>query len=191
VADGSYRIRAERGAGKEEQMSPPGDDFPGVPLDPDVDIGSPDAWSQRARRRFIRPQVIIVISLAFGGSIGAVARYAISLALPTETGRFPWGTFLINITGSFILGFLLIVLIEQFPMGRLARPVIGTGLIGAYTTFSTFMVESVLLVRAGDPAIAAIYLVASLVLGLLAVFVGMLGARVVLRAERWLQEEMA
>jgi fluoride exporter len=76
-------------------------------------------------------------------------------------------------------------------MGRLARPVIGTGVVGAYTTFSTFMVESVLLVRAGDPAIAAIYLVASLVLGLVAVFVGMLGARVVLRAERWLQEEMA
>jgi fluoride exporter len=172
-------------------VSPPGDDFPGVPLDPDIEVGPPDAWNQRARRRFIRPQVIIVTSLAFGGSIGAVARYAISLALPTETGRFPWGTFVINITGSFILGFLLIVLIEQFPMGRLARPVIGTGVIGAYTTFSTFMVESVLLVRAGDPAIAAIYLVASLVLGLVAVFVGMLGARVVLRAERWLQEEMA
>jgi fluoride exporter len=173
-------------------MSPTGDDFGGIPLDPDLDLGpEPPGRGAKRRGRFMRPQVIIVTSLAFGGSIGAVARYAISLALPTETGRFPWGTFVINITGSFILGFLLIVLIEQFPMGRLARPVIGTGVIGAYTTFSTFMVESVLLVRAGDPAIAAIYLVASLVLGLVAVFVGMLGARVVLRAERWLQEEMA
>ena len=101
------------------------------------------------------------------------------------------GTFVINISGSFILGFLLIILIEQFTMGRLARPVIGTGVIGAYTTFSTFMVEAVLLVRAGDPGLALAYLAASLVLGLAAGLVGMLGARAVLHAERWLQEEMA
>jgi fluoride exporter len=192
VADGSYRTRVEEGARKEEQMSPMGDDFPGVPFD--LDVEPPDGVGprrRRRRRRFIRPQVIIVGSLAVGGSVGAVARYAISLALPTVTGRFPWGTFVINISGSFVLGFLLIVLIEQFPMGRLARPVIGTGVIGAYTTFSTFMVEAVLLVRAGDPGIALAYLAASLVLGLVAVFVGMLGARVVLHAERWLQEEMA
>lgn len=173
-------------------MSPTGGDFPGVPLDPDLDTGPPGRLGpRRRRRRFLRPQVIIVGSLAVGGSVGAVARYAISLALPTVTGRFPWGTFVINISGSFVLGFLLIILIEQFPMGRLARPVIGTGVIGAYTTFSTFMVEAVLLVRAGDPGLALAYLVASLVLGLVAVWVGMLGARVVLRAERWLQEEMA
>jgi fluoride exporter len=192
VADGSYRTRVEEGAHKEEQMSPMGDDFPGVPFDPDLDVEPPGGVDPRRRRRwFIRPQVIIVGSLAVGGSVGAVARYAISLALPTVTGRFPCGTFVINISGSFVLGFLLIVLIEQFPMGRLARPVIGTGVIGAYTTFSTFMVEAVLLVRAGDPGIALAYLAASLALGLVAVFVGMLGARVVLHAERWLQEEMA
>jgi CrcB protein len=173
-------------------MSPTDDDFQGVPLDPDVEFEPPGGWDPRPRRRrFIRPQVIIVASLAVGGSIGAIARYAISLALPTVTGRFPWGTFIINVSGSFLLGFLLIILIEQFPMGRLARPVIGTGVLGAYTTFSTFMVEALLLVRAGDPGLALAYLASSLVLGLVAVWAGMLGARVVLRAERWLQEEMA
>lgn len=138
----------------------------------------------------MRPQWIIVVSLAFGGALGAIARYAISLGLPTDAGRFPWGTFFINVSGSFVLGFLLIMLIEQFPQGRLARPVIGTGFVGAYTTFSTFMVESVELVRAGDPETALAYLGASLVVGLAAVFIGMTGARMVLRAEHWLQEEM-
>ena len=178
-------------APKEERMSPTGSNPPGVPLDPDLDIGPPGGFGRRRRRRIIGPQVIIVSSLAVGGALGAVSRYAISLALPTETGRFPWGTFVINVSGSFVLGFLLIMLIEQFPMGRLARPVIGTGFIGAYTTFSTFMVEAVLLVRAGDPVPALGYLGASLVVGLASVLVGMLVARVALRAERWLQEEMA
>ena len=83
--------------------------------------------------------------------LGAVSRYAISLALPSEPGRFPWGTFLVNVTGSFVLGFLLVVLLEQFPRGRLARSVIGTGFIGAYTTLSTFVVKAVELVRDGHP----------------------------------------
>ena len=120
----------------------------------------------------------------------AIARYAISLGLPTETGRFPWGTFVVNISGSFVLGFLLIILIQQFPEARLARPVIGTGFIGAYTTFSTFTVESVQLVRAGDPGTAVVYVGASLVVGMLAVFIGMAAARGLLRAEPRHQEEM-
>jgi len=122
--------------------------------------------------------------------LGAVSRYAVSLAIPTHADRFPWGTFLINISGSAVLGFILILLIEQFPRGRLARPVIGTGFIGAYTTFSTFMVETLLLIRDGHPAIAVAYLAASVAAGLAAVWIGMSGARIVLRAERWLQQEL-
>jgi CrcB protein len=131
-----------------------------------------------------------VTALACGGAIGAIARYAISLGLPTDPRRFPWGTFVINVSGSFILGFLLILLIEQFPRGRLARPVIGTGFLGAYTTFSTFMVEAVELVRDGALGTALLYLAASLVVGLSAMWIGMTSARIAVRAERWLQEEM-
>jgi CrcB protein len=143
------------------------------------------------QRRARQVQLFMVVALGCGGVVGALARYSVSLALPTEPGRFPWGTFVINITGSAVLGFLLILLIEQFPRGRLARPVIGTGIIGAYTTFSTYVVDAVLLFRAGKAGIALLYIVTSVVCGLLAVWLGMLTARFTLRIERWLQEGMS
>jgi len=172
-------------------QSPADDNVPRIPFDPDVEVGYDDDLGPDPRQRRARQvQTIIVAALACGGVLGAVSRYAISLAVPTETGRFPWGTFLINISGSAVLGFLLILVIEQFPRGRLARPVIGTGFLGAYTTFSTFMVEAVELIRDGHPETAVAYLAASVFAGLSAVWAGMTGARIVLRAERWLQQEL-
>jgi len=168
------------------------DGTPRIPLDPDIDFGSNrevDPHDRRKRSRQV--QAIIVVALGIGGALGAVSRYALSLALPTETGRFPWSTFLINVSGSAVLGFILILLIEQFPRGRLARPVIGTGFLGAYTTFSTFMVETVELIRDGRPEVAIAYLAASVGAGLLAVWIGITSARIVMRAERWLQREVS
>jgi CrcB protein len=165
-------------------------DMPGVPLDPDIDSGSDDGVGSHSRRKRPRQaQTIIVVALGLGGVLGAVSRYAVSLALPTAPGRFPWGTFLINVSGSALLGFILVLLIEQFPRGRLARPMIGTGFIGAYTTFSTFMVETAELIRDGRPDTAIAFLAASVLAGLSAVWIGMTSARVVLRAEHWLQQE--
>jgi CrcB protein len=92
------------------------------------------------------------------------------------------------VSGSAALGFVLVLVIEHFPRGRLVRPVIGTGFLGAYTTFSTFTVEAVDLVRAGHTGLALAYLAASVFAGLLAVWTGMTAARLALRAERWLQE---
>ncbi len=112
--------------------------------------------------------------------VGALSRYALSLALPTSPGQFPWATLLINVTGSAVLGFLLVLLMEKFPRTRLARPVLGTGIVGAYTTFSTFAVESVLLVRADHAATALVYVLASVAVGLVAVWSGMTGARLLL-----------
>jgi CrcB protein len=160
-----------------------------IPLDPDVDFGPEgEAKPGQSQRRTRRAEAVIVIALACGGVLGAVSRYAISLALPTETARFPWGTFLINVSGSAALGFILVLVIEHFPRGRLVRPVIGTGFLGAYTTFSTFTVEAVDLVRAGHAGTALAYLTGSVFAGLLAVWAAMASARVALRAERWLQE---
>jgi CrcB protein len=94
------------------------------------------------------------------------------------------------VTGSAILGFVLVLLVEQFPKGRLARPIVGTGVIGAYTTFSTFEVDAVTLIRAGHPVTAGVYLVASVAIGLIAVWLGITAARSLLQVEQWLQEEM-
>jgi CrcB protein len=175
---------------KEERVRSTNEGEPRVPLDPDGDLGyvrSPTAGARRARQT----HATILVALGCGGVLGAVSRYALSLAMPTHTSRFPWGTFIVNVSGSAVLGFLLILVIEQFPRGRLARPLIGTGFIGAYTTFSTFTVEAIQLIRDGRPAVAVAYLVASVVAGLVAVWFGMISARMVLRVERWLQQDDA
>ena len=159
--------------------------------DPDVDIGpmdDSDAGHHRPRGR--RAQALIVLAIACGGVAGAVSRYALSLAVPASAGRFPWGTFLVNVTGSVALGFLLVLVIEQFPRGHLARPVLGTGFLGAYTTFSTFMVDAVDLIRSHHAATAVVYLAASVVAGIGGVWLGMTAARLLVRVERWMNGEL-
>ena len=142
------------------------------------------------RIRTRRSQLVILAALGCGGLLGSVARYAVSVAIPIANGQFPWNTFIINVTGSAVLGFLLILLIEQFPRGRLVRPFIGTGVIGAYTTFSTFEVNALLLFREHHLMTGVSYVVASLLAGLLAMWLGMSGARMAIRVEQWLQGEM-
>jgi fluoride exporter len=146
---------------------------------------------RESKVRINRAQLVIVIALGCGGVVGAVARYAVSLALPIASGSFPWNTFLINVSGSAVLGFLLVLLIEQFPRGRLVRPFIGTGIIGAYTTFSTLEVDAILLFRVHHLLVGASYVMLSVIAGLMAVWLGMLSARLVIRAEQWLQGEMS
>lgn len=160
-----------------------------LPVDPDLGLDAPlQRGQRRLRRRRPRAQAIIVVSVGVGGSMGALARYGLSLLLSTPPGHFPTGTFVINVTGSVVLGFLLVLLMEQFPRGRLARLVLGTGLIGAYTTFSTFMVETDLLVRDGHALTAVVYAIASALAGLCAVMTGIVGARAVMGIERMVQE---
>jgi fluoride exporter len=124
-----------------------------------------------------RRRLDILLAIALGGAIGGVARYSVSLALPTRPGYFPWDTFLINVSGSFVLGLLMILLAERFPPSRYARPFVGTGIIGAYTTFSTFGVETDLLIKAGRVGIAAAYALGTLVGGLIAAYIGVVAGR--------------
>jgi len=164
-----------------------------VPIDGEVGaLGTPRHQerlaAQRSRQR--RAQGVILVALGCGGVMGAVARYAVSLAIPTAVNHFPWSTFIINLSGSAVLGFLLILLIEQFPRGRLVRPLVGSGVIGAYTTFSTLEVDTLLLFRGHDIATGVLYLTSSLLGGLVAVWLGMNAARLFIRAEEWLQGEL-
>jgi fluoride exporter len=137
----------------------------------------------RKYRRAIRRRRKVLAAIAGGGAIGAVARYALTLALPSHSGHFPWGTFITNVSGCAVLGLLVVVLEARFPANRYLRPFLATGVLGAYTTFSTYAVDADLLVRDGHSGIAAAYVVASVVAGLIGVWVGIVTGRAIVGVE--------
>jgi fluoride exporter len=118
-----------------------------------------------------------LVAVAAGGAMGTIARYGISRAGPTSPGSIPWSIFFVNVAGSLALGFLLQLVLEHWPTNRFIRPFVAVGFIGAFTTFSTVMVDVDLLVRDGAVGNAAVYIVVSVIAGLTAVFVGIAIAR--------------
>lgn len=95
------------------------------------------------------------IAIALGGSIGACLRYAVSLWSSNTWGtNFPYGTLIVNVVGSFLLGFLLIMLTQKVVTPLWMRQLLFVGVLGAFTTFSTFSVESMELFRAGKELLA-------------------------------------
>ena len=133
--------------------------------------------------RSARPDVLVAI--AAGGVGGALARYGVARLVPVHPHAFPWATFCTNVSGSFLLGFLLVLLVERYPPTLYLRPFVATGFIGAYTTFSTFVVEADVLVKDGHAGLALVYVAASVGAGLLAVWVGMtIGRRLPDRTRR-------
>ena len=122
-------------------------------------------------------RVWVLLAVAAGGSLGTVARYELALAEPIRSGRLPWATFSVNVAGSLVLGAALTLLVAPGVATAVLRPFVGVGVCGGLTTFSTWMVESVLLVRDGDAGIALMYLLVCLVAGLVAVWVGVVAAR--------------
>ena len=114
---------------------------------------------------------------ALGGALGALARWGIAEALPHARGAWPWSTLLINLTGCLMLGVLFAVLAARVPEPSWVRPFVGVGVLGGYTTYSTFAVEIVDLGRTGATLAAAGYLLVSMVGGVLAVVLGAVAAR--------------
>ncbi len=116
--------------------------------------------------------------VGLGGFVGAIARYAIGVWVETFWRReFPLATFLINITGCFIIGFFLTLAAVRVPMDPHLRLLIATGFVGAYTTFSTFEYETTRLTETGAFGWAALNVIASVVVGFLAVKLGVVWAR--------------
>lgn len=105
-------------------------------------------------------------AIAVGGVAGALGRAALDRALPWDGHGWPWSTFLVNVAGTLVLGYLATRLQERLPPSTYRRPLLGTGLCGALTTFSTFQVELARLAHGGAFALAAGYAGASLALGL-------------------------
>ena len=121
------------------------------------------------------PQTLLtLLLLGIAGAAGSLTRYGISRLFAFST--FPLGTFLINITGAFLLGYLATLVRHRGVLSDTWLLVLGTGFLGAYTTFSTYMLESDLLLRNGEWLRASAYLAGSLFVGLIAVRLGFLAA---------------
>lgn len=121
--------------------------------------------------RVTRPRggpLIGYAAAALGGAVGALGRWGVAEALPSPAGGWPWATLLVNLTGCLLLGLLLAVLAARHPDSPWLRPLLGTGVLGGYTTFSSFAVETVRLAEAGAWATAAGYVLASVLGGVLA-----------------------
>lgn len=138
--------------------------MPDSPVDPDGATG--------ASRDLPRWEWDVVLAVAVGGIAGSELRYALGLLDEHGPQQFPWMTLLINAVGCVLIGALLAGLARSERAPRLARPLLGTGVLGGFTTFSTFNVDLVTLADQRCWGRAAIYLVATVVTCLLGVIVG-------------------
>jgi CrcB protein len=104
-----------------------------------------------------------------GGALGALARALLGTLAVPDPARWPWPTFTVNIVGAFLVGYFTTRLLERLPLSSYRRPLLGTGLCGGLTTFSTMQVETLKMIQHGHWLLAACYTIVSIVLGLLAV----------------------
>jgi len=123
-----------------------------------------------------------ILYIAAGGSLGAVARYGMAAYVyRMSAGSFPWGTLVINLTGSFVIG-VLAELFDNLIVPSMWRSFLTIGFLGAYTTFSTFTLETVNLIHDGEFRLAAGNILASNIAGILLVLFGMYCSKLILRA---------
>ncbi|MFO7192907.1 MULTISPECIES: fluoride efflux transporter CrcB [Thermocrispum] len=149
------------------------------PADPDADLRLP------ARRRALASSHGAVLAvIALGGGLGALARYGLAELLPARPGHVPWATFVTNVAGCFLIGILMVLITEVWSAHRLVRPFLGVGILGGFTTFSTYAVETGELLRSGTIGLAFGYLAGTVICAMLAVVTGVWLARAVTGATR-------
>jgi CrcB protein len=138
-------------------------------LDSVDSVRSGDAARARTRAR---GQTDVLVAIALGGALGAPARYEVAQLVPVTAGSFPWATFWTNLSGAFVLGVFLTLVIDRVPPTRLLRPFFAVGFLGAYTTYSTLAVETATLVKNGDAGLGVAYTLTSISAGLLVAYLG-------------------
>lgn len=102
-------------------------------------------------------------AVALGGALGAMARYGLSLFLPQTDGNFPWAIFVANVLGCMLVGMVYFVVVEKISQFALFKPMIMIGFLGAFTTFSTFSLESIRLWQQGYTFTSVLYCVSTVV----------------------------
>lgn len=124
----------------------------------------------------------VLAAISAGGMLGSLARYGLGVTYPRSGNTFPWTTFVINVSGSLLIGVLMAILTQVGAPHRLARPFLGVGVLGGYTTFSTYAVDAVTLIDAGAARTALAYLVATVLAAPVACWAGTVLTRATLRA---------
>ena len=121
-----------------------------------------------------------LLMVGTGGAIGAIGRYLLSTWVYSLTGRaFPWGTLAVNLLGSLLMGFLSVWLLERMTVSTEMRALLMVGFLGAFTTFSTFSIETLLLLEQGAVARAGVNIVASVITCVFAAWMGTLIAKAI------------
>jgi fluoride exporter len=151
----------------------------GLPVDSDVDL-----HDARQRRELLGAPWPVLGVIALGGALGALARLGLATALPHTPGEFPWATFATNVSGCFLIGVLMVLISEVWSAHRLMRPFLGVGVLGGFTTFSTYTGDVVQMINAGAARTGLLYLGATLVAALVAVYLGMTTTRLLTRRRR-------
>jgi fluoride exporter len=147
---------------------------PSLPVDPDLPVEPP---LRNASAHLLRGRLDILAVISAGGAVGSAARYAVAEAIPHEPGKLAWSTFTVNVTGGFLLGLLMVFVLDVWPPSRYLRPFFGVGVLGGFTTFSTYMLDTHALLAAGEIIAALTYVLGTLVVGLAAVWLGVFTAR--------------
>lgn len=138
----------------------------------------------RAGARAVRHRWDILLVIALGGALGSAARYGISGLLPHAPGELPWSTVAVNVLGSAVLGIFMVFVLEVWQPGRYLRPFFGVGVLGGFTTFSAYMLDTWTLIGHGQPGVAVMYLGGTLIVGLLVLWSGLLTGRLLVSASR-------
>lgn len=116
----------------------------------------------------------LLVAIAVGGGLGSLARHFLSTGIYAVTGTgFPWGIFVVNVLGGFVMGLIVELGALKIDMSLETRAFLTTGILGGFTTFSTFSLDTALLIERGDWLSAALYMVGSVALSVGALFGGL------------------
>jgi fluoride exporter len=124
------------------------------------------------RRGLPRVPWLVLAVIAVGGAIGSLARYGLLYAFPHSPGGFGWAAFAVNVSGCLIIGVLMVLITEARPAHRLARPFLATGILGGYTSFSTYVVDIQRALLAGAPGTALLYAAGTMAAAVTAAWAG-------------------